>query len=61
MTPKQRLARMQRSFDKKKAVLVEDYEFFSGVPAATPDAPKSRSRVGRKSATKPAKRGPKRS
>ena len=29
MTPTQRLARMQRMFDKKRAILREDYEFFA--------------------------------
>lgn len=27
-TPEQRLARMRASFDKKRAVLLQDYEFF---------------------------------
>lgn len=28
MTPNKRLARMRRMFDKKRAILTEDYEFF---------------------------------
>ena len=36
---------MRKSFDKDKSVLAEDYVFFTGAKAATPDAPTCPSRV----------------
>lgn len=57
ITPEQRLARMQQSFDKDYSVLEEDYLFFTDgafVPASeatfTSDAPTSPSKAGRRSA-----------
>lgn len=55
MTPLERLARMRRTFEKSRAVLVEDYEHFT-TPPVTPDAPKSQSKARRKSAKSSAPR-----
>lgn len=45
-----RMERMQRMFAAERAVLVEDYEHFSGVKITPPEA-RPLSKAGRKSAT----------
>jgi hypothetical protein len=54
MTAQQRLARMRASFDKKRAILAEDYEHF-----ATPRASTLPSKAPRKLAARSSRRGPK--
>ena len=45
MTPAQRIARIRRTFDKNRSVLVEDYEYFTTPRVSTPP-----SKAARKSA-----------
>lgn len=61
LSPEKRLERMRKSFAKDKSVLAEDYAFFTGPEAATPDAPTPPSRVGRTSGAQSERRSPKRS
>ena len=61
LTPEKRLERMRKSFDKDKSVLAEDYVFFTGAKAATPDAPTRPSRVVRRSGARSERRSPRRS
>ena len=56
MTPQQRLTRMRASFEKKRAILVEDYEHY-----ATPRVSSPPSKAPRKSAEQSSPQGPKRS
>jgi hypothetical protein len=44
MTPQQRLTRMRRMFDKKRAVLREDYDFFAGARVTIPPKAKKKRR-----------------
>ena len=56
MTPQQRLARMRATFEKSRAILVEDYEHF-----ATPRESSPPSTVARKSAGQSSRPAPKQS
>ena len=56
MTPEQRLARMRASFEKSRAILVEDYEHFATPRESTPP-----STVARKSAGPSSRPSPKQS
>ncbi len=47
--PTERLERMREMFAKEGGILVEDYAHFTGI--TPPDAPKTQSRVRRKSVT----------
>ena len=60
-TPAERLQRMRTSFDKDRSILAEDYAFFTGPEAPTPDAPKSPSRARRRSAAPSGRKSPGRS
>jgi len=61
-TPLYRLARMRKSFEKDKSVLVVDYNYFITSDAApTPRASTPRSKVARKSAEQSAQKSPKQS
>ena len=53
MTPEQRLARMRASFEKKRAILAEDYEHFTTPRESTPP-----SKAGRRSAEQSSPQGP---
>jgi hypothetical protein len=59
-TDPERLARMQRMFDKTRAILAEDYDHFA-VPAPTPRASTPPSKAVRKSAARSGRQGPKQS
>jgi hypothetical protein len=63
ITPAERRARMQAMFDKEYAVLVEDYEFFTGIRCSDmiPDVPKRQSKVARTSGKRTSQPTPKQS
>jgi len=57
-----RLARMQRMFDKSRAILAEDYAHFAApATAPTPRASTRPNKAVRKSAARSGRRAPKRS
>jgi len=56
MTPRERLTRMRASFEKKRAILSEDYDFF-----ATPRESIPPSRAAHRSAPQSSRRVPRRS
>jgi len=63
MTLLQRLYRMRRMFTKQRAILLEDYNFFTQPPTKTtnPDESTLRNTTARKSVELSSLRGPKRS
>jgi hypothetical protein len=48
IAPKQRLIRMQKSFEKDKSILFEDYKYFAN--SVKPHVPTPQSKAARKSA-----------
>lgn len=60
--PRERLARMRKSFEKNKSVLAEDYKYFTTTDApAMPHASIPQSKAAHKSVERSAQKSPKRS
>jgi hypothetical protein len=61
MVPQERLARMRKSFEDNRSVLVEDYKYFTTPDAPTPRVSTLRSKAARKSEERSAPKSPKQS
>jgi hypothetical protein len=62
ITPRERLVRMRKSFERNRSMLAEDYKYFT--TPSTPAMPRASippNKAARKSAEQPAPKSPKRS